>query len=166
MHTGLPCGAERAQRPSQSPVRVRCIRQEITASAFVNLEEFAFRGPIQVRPHRMCLRNEDLARSIAVGARQELRLCCLCNATQQMLAKARSLLARHLNPFFGPVAVGMILGTDPKEIHLAAHHKVKISIARAMLFDNFLSKFLNQYNSHIWRKNVLWKEDCDLAIKR
>ena len=35
-----------------------------------------------------------------------------------------------------------------------------------MLFDDYLLQHFKQYDSHFWRKNKLWVEDCDLAIKR
>lgn len=34
------------------------------------------------------------------------------------------------------------------------------------LFDQFLYQYFSEFDPHIWRRNFLWKEDCDLTIKR
>lgn len=38
--------------------------------------------------------------------------------------------------------------------------------ALARLFEEYMWPFYSHYDSHIWRKNELWTEQCDLAIKR
>ena len=35
-----------------------------------------------------------------------------------------------------------------------------------MMIDEHLAKYFKPYNSHLWRKKILWKEDIDLALKQ
>ena len=42
----------------------------------------------------------------------------------------------------------------------------KFDMAIDALFDMYLIESFEQYDSHIWRKKYLWKEECDLTIKR
>ena len=38
--------------------------------------------------------------------------------------------------------------------------------ALKIYFEQYCAQTFRKIDSHIWRKECLWKEDCDLALKR